>query len=150
MVQSDMMATQHPSSSSVVDEDLPGLVLADARRIFLLCQRAEKVTPAEIAYGAFLTEYLEDLVGNIEWVCDPGTRVRNPGPWLKKAGAYFSDLGTKFADDGTHDNALADGAPPRWQLAGNDMVHFVNRLDRLQCTVPTKIVPEPVTLPGMR
>jgi hypothetical protein len=136
------MATAQTPISAV--EDLPGLALQDARRVFLLCQTAEKTTEADTAYGAFLTERIQGVIGGIDWLCQPGNRVPDSDsrPWLKRARLFLSDLGAKLVGDGPDDDVLAKGSPPRWRLTGDDVEGFVERLDTLWYYLPDEPPPE--------
>ena len=125
-----MTTAQPPSSSSVADEDLPGLAVQDARRILLLCQTAQKTTEAEIAYGVFLEKILSSLLWATERRAAPGARFHNPGAWFKEARLFLSDLGAKLVHDSSHKEPLAEASPPRWRLTSDEMAYFVKQYDR--------------------
>lgn len=136
-----MATAQTPISAA---EDLPGLTLQDARRVLLLCQTAETTTEAEIAYGAFLAECIETVLGGINWLRRPGNRFHDSdlGPWLKRARLFLSDLEAILVGHGPEDDVLAEGSLPRWRLTGDDVEGFVKRFDTLWYYLPDEPPPE--------
>ncbi|KAK4035023.1 HET-domain-containing protein [Parachaetomium inaequale] len=116
------MATAQSPPGCSPEEDLIALFQQQAHRSLLLCRWAHKTTRDETEYARLLSQILERLLFQVQRL-QRNARISNAEQWFEQARSFLAQLDAKLVSN--------DSRAVIWQLASDDVTHFVKLSDSL-------------------